>query len=297
MPAPKTPAPQYHMPRGIAMTYAANQRCTRRLALGRIASGVAAVLLACAGAAFAQPGDRQSPINIESRATVRAAAAAIVPAYQSNASVTVVNTHDPQRVPALDKEWATLRVNVPRGSHIDVNGQRFDLLQFHFHTPAEHAVNRQRAPMEAHFAHLRQGAQPCEPDALLVIGARIRQGGRHRELDKLFGRAALPEDTHAAPLTVPHFNIGAVLPALDPSWRYGGSLTAPSSFTGCALVEGTVEQQLERGQFPGRVSWVVLTRHIEMSSQQIETFKKLFEEGNSRELQPLNQREVIHAVR
>lgn len=276
-------------------TTTGNHRTSARCNGSRMRTALALVL-AYAGTVWAQSVEHQSPIDINTATASRAPLAAIVPAYQADATLSVANTYDPHRVPLLDKEWATLRANVPGGSFVRLNGHRFDLLQFHFHTPAEHAVNRSRAPMEVHFVHLREGALPCEPDALLVIGARIRSGKPHRELDKIFGSAALPEDAKAGTLTVSNFDIGKVLPSLTHSWRYTGSLTAPSSFDNCALVEGGIEQQLGSEVFPGRVSWVVLRDQIEMSSTQIDKFKQLFEEGNSRKVQPLNQRPVVTSL-
>ena len=38
--------------------------------------------------------------------------------------------------------------------------------------------------------------------------------------------------------------------------------------------------------------WIVLAEPIEMSQAQIDAFKQLFPEGNSREVQPLNGRTV-----
>lgn len=263
---------------------------------GSITRCALVLALAVAGNVSAQSVERQSPIDIDTTTVQRAPLAAIVPTYQADATLSVANTYDPDRVPLLDKEWATLRANVPGGSFVTMNGQRFDLLQFHFHTPAEHAVNRARAPMEVHFVHLREGALPCEPDALLVIGARIQRGTPHRELDKIFGQAALPEDAKADTLTVSNFDIGKVLPPFAHSWRYAGSLTAPSSFNNCALAEGSIEQQLGSDVFPATVSWVVLRDQIEMSATQIEKFKRLFEEGNSRKVQPLNQRPVVTSL-
>ena len=253
-------------------------------------------MLLAAGGAAAQADGRQSPINLDTHAVLRAAATTAVPRYQSDATLRVVNTYDTGRKPALDKEWATLRADVPRGSHVTVDGQRYDLLQFHFHTPAEHAVDHARSPMEVHFVHLREGAQPCQPGALLVIGARILSGASHGELDKIFGLAGLPRDAQAGAVAVPHFDIGRVLPPLTNVWRYAGSLTAPAAFDTCTLAEGTVAQQLASGIFPMRVTWMVLRDEIEMSAAQIARFRSLFEEGNARELQPPVKHEATHAL-
>ena len=41
------------------------------------------------------------------------------------------------------------------------------------------------------------------------------------------------------------------------------------------------------------VDWVVLKQPIEMSAEQIAAFRELFEEGNSREPQPRNGRQIV----
>jgi carbonic anhydrase len=48
--------------------------------------------------------------------------------------------------------------------------------------------------------------------------------------------------------------------------------------------------------FDEGVRWVMLAEPIEMSGEQIDAFKRLFPEGNSREIQPLNGRTVLTDV-
>ena len=239
-------------------------------------------------------GVRQSPIDIQPRSAMAAKAPSPIAAhFASSATLDVYNTYDPAGT--LHHEWATLKANVPAGSSVVVDGVSFQLLQFHFHTPAEHAVDGKRSAMEVHFVFLRDGAPPCGrgPDALLVIGARIEAGAANAELGKIFDRADLPADKAAPHLTVEHFNLGNVLGPLDHSWRYSGSLTAPASFEPtCKQAEGSVAEQLAADDLPENVSWVVLPHAITMSPAQIEAFRKLFHEGNTRALQPLEGRGV-----
>jgi carbonic anhydrase len=253
-----------------------------------------ALSMALTVGAYGEPGGRQSPINIDKRAVVEARQPRITTFYQRDVTLSVVNTFDPNRVPFVEKEWATLRANVPSApaSFVMVGSQQYDLLQFHFHTPSEHKVNDRGAPMEVHFVHLKSGALPCDPDALLVIGALIKEDDdKHRELNKIFA-SDLPHDATAGALTVRHFNLDRVLPSLDDTWRYAGSLTAPSTFSNCQAQGGSIEEQLDADVFPENVQWVVLPERIEMSRRQIRAFKRLFEEGNSRPAQPLNSRVV-----
>lgn len=266
---------------------------TTKLAMLRRRPGVIfAIAMTLSSGTYAE-GVRQSPINIDRKAVVEAALPSITATYLTNATLSVVNTFNPNRIPFVDKEWATLRATPSGTSFVMVGSQQYNLLQFHFHTPSEHKVNDKRAPMEVHFVHLKAGALPCDAEALLVIGALIKQDDQtHKELNKIFGAAELPEDSTHASVTVSNFDLNKVLPKLDDSWRYAGSLTAPSTFTNCTAQGGSIEDQLSADIFPENVQWVVLTRPIGMSKPQINTFKSLFEEGNSRETQPLNGRTV-----
>ena len=193
----------------------------------------------------------------------------------------------------MEKEWSTIKANVPSGSFVMMGGKQYNLLQFHFHTPSEHKLNGKALPMEVHFVHLLQGALPCDPDALLVIGARIQKSDyAHYELNKIFGKT-LPLDTTSGAISIANFNLNKVLPEMEGSWRYPGSLTAPASFgTTCSAQGGTIDEQLAADIFPENVSWTVLTKTIGMSDKQIEAFRKIFELGNTRPTQPLNTRVI-----
>jgi len=39
------------------------------------------------------------------------------------------------------------------GNQLRLNGRELNLVQFHFHTPSEHAFDGLRFPMEAHLVH------------------------------------------------------------------------------------------------------------------------------------------------
>ncbi len=237
---------------------------------------------------------RQSPIDINPASVTSAKAPLpIADHLASDVTLDVLNTYNASG--KVEKEWATLKANVPAGSSIEVGGVRYSLLQFHFHTPSEHTVKGSHAPMEVHFVFLRDGAAPCDrsPDALLVIGARIESGAPSAELAKIFDGTTLPVNSASAHLTIPHVNLAKVLGQLSGTWRYSGSLTAPASFApACVEPEGTIDEQLEAKDLPENVSWIVLSHPITMSAPQISAFKAIFPAGNSRETQPLNGRSV-----
>ena len=46
-----------------------------------------------------------------------------------------------------------MQVNAPGGNTILVGGKELDLVQWHFHTPSEHAFDGVRKSMEVHLVH------------------------------------------------------------------------------------------------------------------------------------------------
>lgn len=173
--------------------------------------------------------------------------------------------------PTLLNNGHTIQVNVPAGSAMTVGGERHELLQYHLHTPAEHAVDGVRHPMELHLVH--RG-----PSGLAVLGVLLREGREHpayaallRSLPDRSGaerQAAAPVDPRAL-LTAPGE------PLLPRVYRYAGSLTTPPCTEG--------------------VRWHVLAEPVELSRVQIESFRHVFE-MNSRPLQPLGGRTLLLTV-
>jgi carbonic anhydrase len=227
--------------------------------------------------AGAQTGLEQTPIDIRYEdTTFDANLPALGFGYETKATLNVVNTGSPG-------EFATVRAEIPEsnskltvaevvdGAVTDVD---YKLLQFHWHTPSEHELNGQKFPVEMHFVHRADnGTGPIR-----VVGVFIKAGKENKELRKIFDSLpSQPGETRA----VNHFNLTKLLPHGLESYRYDGSLTTPDPAT---------------GDFKEGVKWVVLAEPIEMSRQQIEAFRRLFPEGNSREVQPLNGRTITTDV-
>jgi carbonic anhydrase len=219
------------------------------LALGRLLPGSAAAQLA-------RP--RQSPINfLRRRITFVDRLPRIRFRYPEAVDVTLVNTGSPD-------EFATVRADVPQGAaHILLRGTRWDLLQFHWHTPSEHQVEGRHAPMEMHLVHSRADG------ALLVTGVFMQRGRRSRALEPIF--RDLPP-TSGETREVADVHLRELLPDRRRSFRYSGSLTTPP--------------------FTEPVRFIVFADTIEVSRPQIRSFREIFPESNNREAQPLNGRKV-----
>lgn len=212
-----------------------------------------------AAAAVAAPFE--SPIDITSTGSIYAHLPALNFFYGPSVTLDVVNTGSPD-------EFATVRANVPGGGgFITLDGAAYNLLQFHFHTEAEHEINGHRAEMELHLVHQDANGH------LLVIGQLIEPGAFNPLYDAIL--SALPPspgDSH----TVPGFNLAGMAPGSVESFRYDGSLTTPP------FTEG--------------VQWIVLAEALHFSPAQIDAFRALFPHENSRGVQALNGRIVMTDV-
>ena len=243
-----------------------------RLMLLAVLAASALVSLPRAGA---QTGLEQTPIDIRNEDTT------FVPnlptlgfSYETKATLSVVNNGSPG-------EFATVRAELSPDttSKLTVAGAtgnvEYKFLQFHFHTPSEHELNGQKFPMEMHLVHKFEDGSP--DGVLSVVGVFVKAGRENSELAKIFSHLPAQPDERRA---VARFNLTKLLPHGLESFRYDGSLTTPDP----------------GGVFQEGVRWIVLAEPIEMSEQQIDAFKQLFPEGNSREVQPLNGRTVLTDV-
>jgi carbonic anhydrase len=199
---------------------------------------------------------RQSPINFRERTITFARRLPPVRFSYSQTDVTLVNTGSPG-------EFATVRADVlADAAHITIRGVRWDLLQFHWHTPSEHEIEGRDTPLEMHFVHGRG-------NALLVIGVFIERGRANRAIARIF--RDLPERPDGT-RQVAGVRLRRLLPDDRESFRYTGSLTTPP--------------------FSEPVRFIVFADPITLSRRQIGAFRELFPEGNSREVQRLNGRRV-----
>jgi carbonic anhydrase len=195
-------------------------------------------------------GMEQSPIYLASMAEANPADLKF--AYQSSPLTIVNNGH-------------TVQVNYAEGSTLQVNGQTYNLLQFHFHNLSEHTVDGGATPMEAHFVHSNDAGE------LAVVGVFLAEGAESSALAPVF--ANMPADADD-PVMVDGVTVdaGTILPADQSYWRYNGSLTTPPCSEG--------------------VKWLVMTTPVEVSAEQVAVFTDIHS-GNARPVQPMNERSMI----
>ena len=195
-------------------------------------------------------GDQQSPIDLTN--PVRA-------------SIEPPTMSWPQGDFEVANNGHTIQLNVPPGGTLTSQGRKYELKQFHFHTPSEHALNGKRSPMEAHFVHMGEGGNA------VVIGVFLEAGAK--DASPVFSAVmnAAPKAEGNAKLSRP-IDPEALLPKDRRFFRYEGSLTTPP----CSEV----------------VEWNVFSAPVAVAPADIEAFKAIFP-MNARPLQPLDRRFLL----
>jgi carbonic anhydrase len=195
-------------------------------------------------------GKNQSPVNLTGM--IESDLSPITINYQSGGNEILNNGH-------------TIQVNYKPGSTITVNGHKFELKQFHFHSPSENTIEGHSYPMEAHFVHADKEGN------LAVIAVMFKTGEKNAELEKAW--AHMPENAgekNALPKSV---DANILLPHDHDYYRFNGSLTTPPCSEG--------------------VWWLLMKYFDTASKEQIDKFAHTMHHPNNRPVQPINARAIL----
>ncbi len=159
----------------------------------------------------------------------------------------------------------TIQVNHSEDSSITVDGERFDLLQFHFHTPSENTVSGKHHDMEIHLVHKSAKGQ------LAVVSIFMKIGKENKVLSNIWKHMPKKAGSKKKVIDV-RIHPADLLPANRGYDRFNGSLTTPPCSEG--------------------VKWFVMRNPVDVSTEQVEEFTRAVGENN-RPTQPLNGRFVL----
>jgi carbonic anhydrase len=193
-------------------------------------------------------GKQQSPINIRTKGAHKAAAKGLprIGFSWSKSKGTLVNNGH------------TIQVDLQPGNSIEVGGARYELAQFHFHTPSEHLIDGHHSALEVHFVHKTADGK------LGVVGILIdEKGAASHALEPVLKAIAKPGELEV--------DLPAILPKKHLYFTYPGSLTTPPCSEG--------------------VRWMVLKERLHTSAAHVKEFQKLFPH-NARPAQALHDRTV-----
>jgi carbonic anhydrase len=241
---------------------------TRRKFLIGVPAIAAAAMVVPAGTTALAATPRQSPIHLRSHKAVDdPELPELVVDYPDHVDLHVHYVRKDQDDPmgcTVRHHEEVVQAEVPAGAAgVELDGTRYELLQFHFHTPAEHVLDERRFPVEQHFVHRAADGKT------LVLGLFLTGGGRGGTLQDDVLRE-LPEE--CGPEHDVSGDLAGALPSDLSTFRYDGSLTT--------------------APFTEDISWLVLRRPVEVEHATVDRYRDLFPDGNARELQPLNGRVV-----
>ena len=151
----------------------------------------------------------------------------------------------------------SIKVTPKEGGTIELHGEKFQLLQFHFHGKSEHTVDGKRYDMVAHLVH-----QNPKTKQLAVVAVFFEEGKNNPMLDNIIGGVGKniridPQDI--LPADTAHY------------YHYVGSLTTPP----CSE----------------NVQWYLLKTPSTASRDQINEFRKYYVD-NERPIQELHDRQI-----
>ncbi len=167
----------------------------------------------------------------------------------------------------------TVELSFGRGSATEFDGKAYELLQLHFHTPAEHLIDGITYPMEVHLVHRRPGKTDSDPPAYVVIALLVRMGASNRFLAEFLD--AIP--------TQP----GQVVKLHDVFLRD----VSPSSVDFDRMHYYHYRGSLTTRPYTESVDWLVAKEIVEASPAQIQRINVL-EGDNARHVQALYSREI-----
>ena len=195
-------------------------------------------------------GNQQSPINIISNKDINLEE--LLFDYKADSTDVINNGH-------------TVQVNIASGSSVEIDGKKFYLKQFHFHTPSENNINGNKYDLEAHFVHVADDGQ------IAVVAVMFEEGEENPILKKIWSKFPL-EENKKVDLKLSANDIQAIFPKNRDYYKFMGSLTTPP----CSE----------------NVKWNVFKTVQTVSKEQIKLFFDTFGHPNNRPIQPRNGRVI-----
>ncbi len=162
----------------------------------------------------------------------------------------------------------TVKVTYDAGSSLDFDGKKYDLAQFHFHTPSEHLLDGVTYPMEMHLVHQEHD----HPERLLVIGVLFKEGVPNSLVGTML--PGIPARAGEKADLATQLDASSLFQPGEGYFHYDGSLTTPP--------------------YSEVVTWLVLDQVHDASAEQIEALNRI-EGNNARHIQDQHARRVDHA--
>ncbi len=161
----------------------------------------------------------------------------------------------------------TIEVQNRTDSFITVGTKRYDLLQFHFHSPSEHTIGGQRYPLEVHFVNKSRDGE------LAVVGVLFETGDINEALSEIWKKMPRQETQDYVNNEKKLVDVSSVISLSEGYYHYPGSLTTPPCSEG--------------------VRWFVMKETKEIEKRSVDLFREVLGGRSNRPVQPLGSRKVL----
>ncbi len=152
----------------------------------------------------------------------------------------------------------TVEVQNRTDSFITIGNKRFDLLQFHFHSPSEEMIDGQQFDMVVHLVH-KDGE-----GRLAVVAVLVEAGARQPALQAVLNN--LPLEKGMEVMAGSNLDLNQILPDNRKYFTYMGSLTTPPCTED--------------------VLWIVMKQPVQATAEQMNLFARMY---------PMNARPIQSA--
>jgi carbonic anhydrase len=165
----------------------------------------------------------------------------------------------------------TIQVNYRSNENewVSYESHKYQLRQFHFHSPSESQINGESASLEIHFVH--QG----DHGRVLVVGVLINGGDENPVLQTIIDHFPTVADGKEHVISGVKLNPQDLFPLDSDYYSFMGSLTTPPCTEG--------------------LHWVVMASHITASPAQIAEIRQALGGANARAVQSLNGRKITYS--
>jgi len=196
-------------------------------------------------------GKSQSPIDIVASSDIDLSPLALN--YNTKSTTVIDNGH-------------TVQVNIDDGSTFIIGDDKYELKQFHFHTPSENNINGKSFPLEAHFVHATKDGK------LAVVAVMFEEVKENNAIiSKIWSKFPLKEGEKTE-LVLSTEEIQALMPSDKDYYKFTGSLTTPP----CSQ----------------EVKWHVIKKPLTISKAQVKKFFDIYGHANNRPIQKTNERKI-----
>ncbi len=200
-------------------------------------------------------GKQQSPVSINTKKTHISQHSFILHTQPASYSVMTDGRSVQLNLPAKQQVNETLKLD----------GQSYQLQEFHFHTPSENEKLNETSPAEIQFVY--QGGD----GKLAVIAVFVKVGAANALLQAIINN--LPKEEGKEVVMKEPLDISGLLDTKGGAYQYAGSLTTPPCTEG--------------------VTWLVMVDAMTASPEQIVKLRKAAHGANARPVQPLNKRQIV----